>query len=264
MFVRYPPGWIRYEGDRPVALLGVRGPASRFRLVDLPLGMPTSLARTGRGTWASYPFGAEVVVVHPDGAVSGPPAEAAAEVGRLAGHDRQGELDRQAARAILHLLTGDGADRGGRRLRTRIWSLPAKAYWVSGPYNDHGHSPSGPGPLRLAARHRPRDAGPQQAGGVAVGTQPALGAAGDGAPENGRHRTRRGLTGSARHRRARRTADTVRRAERAGAELERALERPGGGWAGLHVRPESVLDPIRAQLLGADTALNRSDLRRAA
>jgi hypothetical protein len=92
-----PAGRIRYEGDRPVALLGVRVPASRFRLVDLPLGTATTLARTGRGTWALYPFGAEVVVVHPDGAVSGPPAEVAAEVGRLAAHDGQGELDRQAA-----------------------------------------------------------------------------------------------------------------------------------------------------------------------
>jgi hypothetical protein len=26
MFVRYPPGRIRYEGDQPVALLGVRVP----------------------------------------------------------------------------------------------------------------------------------------------------------------------------------------------------------------------------------------------
>jgi len=110
MFVRYPPGRIRYEGDRPVALLGVRAP--------------------------------------------------------------QGELDRQAARAIQHLLTGDRADRGGRRLRTRTWRLPARASWISGQYNDHGHSPSAPGPLRPAAPHRPRDAGPQHAGDVAVGTRP--------------------------------------------------------------------------------------------
>jgi hypothetical protein len=212
VFVRYPLGRIRYEGDRPVALLGVRVRSSRFRLVDLPLGTATTLARTGRGTWALYPFGAEVVVVHPAGAVSGPPAEVAAEVGRLAAHDRQGELDRQAAQTILHLLTGDGADRGGRRLRTRTWSLPANAYWISGPYNDHGHSPSGPGPLRPAARHQPRDAGPQHTGGVAVGTQPAPGAAGDRAPENGRHRTRRALTGLARHRRARRTAEAIKEA----------------------------------------------------
>ena len=74
MFVRYPPGKIRCDGDRPVALLGVRV-APSFRLVDLPLGLPTTSARTSRGAWALYPIGAEVVVVHPDGAVSGPPAE---------------------------------------------------------------------------------------------------------------------------------------------------------------------------------------------
>lgn len=58
--------------------------------------------------------------------------------------------------------------------------------------------------------------------------------------------------------------DTVQRAERAGAELVRALERMGGAWARLHIRPESVLDPIRAQLLEAETALGRQGLRRAA
>jgi hypothetical protein len=98
VFVRYPPGKIRYDGDRPVALLGVRV-APSFRLVDLPLGLPTTSARTSRGAWALYPIGAEVVVVHPDGAVSGPPAE----VGRLASRDRQGDLDRQAARTIQRL-----------------------------------------------------------------------------------------------------------------------------------------------------------------
>ena len=65
MFVRYPPGKIRYEGDRPAALLGVRVAASQFGLVDLPLGLPTTLARSSRGTWALYSLGAEVVVVHP-------------------------------------------------------------------------------------------------------------------------------------------------------------------------------------------------------
>jgi hypothetical protein len=78
----------------------------RFALVDLPLGLPTTSARTSRGAWALYPIGAEVVVVHPDGAVSGPPAEVAAELGRLASRDRQGDLDRQAAWTIQRLLTG--------------------------------------------------------------------------------------------------------------------------------------------------------------
>ena len=70
MFVRYAPAKIRYEGDRPIALLKVRI-APSFRLVDLPLGTPTTSARSERGTWALYALGAEAVVVHPDGAVSG-------------------------------------------------------------------------------------------------------------------------------------------------------------------------------------------------
>jgi hypothetical protein len=137
MFVRYPPGRIRCEGDRPVALLGVRVAASPHPL-NVPLGMPTTSARSSRGTWALYPIGPEVVVVHPDGALSGTAAEVTAEVGRLAAHDRQGDLDRQAAQAIQRLLTGDGADRASpRRLGTRFWSIPAKAYWLSGPDNHH-------------------------------------------------------------------------------------------------------------------------------
>jgi hypothetical protein len=112
VFVRYPPGKIRHDGDRPIALLGVRV-APSFRLVDLPLGLPTTSARTSRGAWALYPIGAEVVVVHPDGAVSGPPAAVAAEVGRLAPRDRQGDLDRQAPWTIQRLLTGDGPARVG-------------------------------------------------------------------------------------------------------------------------------------------------------
>ena len=143
MFVRYPPGKIRYDGDRPVALLGVRV-APSFRLVDLPLGLPTTSARTSRGAWALYLIGAEVVVVHPDGAVSGPPAEVAAEVGRLATRDRQNDLDRQAARTIQRLLTGDGpAHAGPGRLGARTWSIPAKAYWLSGPDNHHQQAVTG-------------------------------------------------------------------------------------------------------------------------
>ena len=116
MFVRYPPGKIRYDGDRPIALVGVRV-APSFHLVDLPLGLPTTSARTSRGTWALYPIGSEVVVVHPDGAVSGPPAEVAAEVGRLATRDRQGDLDRQAAWTIQRLLTGSALHPAPRRRR---------------------------------------------------------------------------------------------------------------------------------------------------
>ena len=88
MFIRFSPARIRFEGDRPVALPGVRT-APSYRLVDLPLGPPTTSARSERGIWALYALGAEVVVVHPDGAVSGPPADG----GRLAAQERRGELD---------------------------------------------------------------------------------------------------------------------------------------------------------------------------
>ncbi len=140
VFIRYPPGRIRYEGDQPVALLGVRI-APSYRRVDLPLGPPTTSARSERGTWALFALDDEVVVVHPDGAVSGPPADIAVEVGRLAAQERQGELDRQAARTIRQLLLGDGSGeaRPPRALGARTWSIPATAYWLSGPENDHGH-----------------------------------------------------------------------------------------------------------------------------
>ena len=74
------------------------------------------------------------MVVHPDGAVSGPPADAAAEVGRLATQERQGELDRQAARTIQQLLAGDRADHSGpvHRSGDRTWSVPATAAWTGG------------------------------------------------------------------------------------------------------------------------------------
>jgi hypothetical protein len=177
VFVRYPRGKIRYQGDRPVALLGFRVPASSFRLVDLPLGMPTTSARSSRGAWALYPIGAEVVVVHPDGAVSGPPAEVAAEVGHLVDHDRQGDLDRQAAWTIQRLLTGDGpAHAGPGRLGTRTWSIPAKAYWLSGPDNHHvGLRRRGAGPFHTGPSHPPRDERSRHGRRVAAGSGHLLG-----------------------------------------------------------------------------------------
>ena len=58
-------------------------------------------------------------------------------------------------------------------------------------------------------------------------------------------------------------ADAVRRAERAGAELVRALAPLGQGWTRLQIRPESVLDPIRAPLT-AQAPPSRPVLRQAA
>jgi hypothetical protein len=313
MFVRHPPGKVHYEGDRPVALLGVGVAASPLCPVDLPLGLPTTSARSRRGTWALYPLGPEVVVVHPGGAVSGPPAEVAAEVGRLATHDRQGELDRQAAKTIQHLLTGDGLDRAGPRRRgARTWSLPAKAYWISGPYNHHGQ-PAARMPDHAAAS-RSNDHGIDPAIHAASPPDPASAqAASSHLPQRSVHRPRHDprfthkerltakaaggkpnmkimavcsncqrdlllsqlvegpeITGScpwcgtllAPHYTVL-LADAARRAERAGAELVRALGRLGEDWARLHIRPESVLDPIREQL-GVKATPSRPVLRQAA
>jgi hypothetical protein len=191
MFVRYPPGKVRYEGDRPVALLSVRV-APSFRLVDLPLGLPTTSARTGRGTWALYLIGAEVVVVHPDGAISGPAAEVAVEVGRLAGRDRQSDLDRQVAGTIQRLLTGDGPARAGfGRLGARTWSIPAKAYWLSGP--DNYHRQPAPRPDHPEPSHGVELATSDPATPVASPPGPASGhAAGDHRPQRSLHRPRHG------------------------------------------------------------------------
>jgi hypothetical protein len=62
-------------------------------------------------------------------------------LGRLATRDRQGDLDRQAAWTIQRLLTGDGPARAGPgRLGARTWSIPATAYWLSGPDNHRLHA----------------------------------------------------------------------------------------------------------------------------
>jgi hypothetical protein len=155
--------------------------------------LPTTSAQTSRGAWALYPIGAEAVVVHPDGAVSGPPAEVAAEVGRLASRDRQGDLDRRAAWTIQRLLTGDGpAYAGPGRSEARSWSVPAKAYWLSGPDNHHQHALTGT-PDRPEPSHRvePATGGPNTP--VASAPGPATGqGAGTHRPQRTGHRPRQG------------------------------------------------------------------------
>jgi hypothetical protein len=192
VFVRYPPGKIRYEGDRPVALLGVRvAPSSR--LVDLPLGLPTTSARTSRGAWALHPIGAEVVVVHPGGAVSGPPAEVAAEVGRLATRDRQGDLDRQAAWTIQRLLTGDGPDRTGPgRLGGQDLVHPGQGRLAERPDNHHKQAATGT-PDHPEPSHSVEPATGDPATPVASAPGPASNqVAGNHRPQRNVHRPRHG------------------------------------------------------------------------
>ena len=80
------------------------------------------------------------MVVWPGGALTGRPAEVAAELNRLGG-DRHDDLDRGAVWAIRQFLTDPAAADATRwsSTRARTWSTPATGYWLSGPANQPGH-----------------------------------------------------------------------------------------------------------------------------
>ncbi len=157
MVIHYEPARLRRNSDQPTAITGVllATQGSPSRTGAIPLGTPTCSARSRQGRWALYPNGAEVVVVHPGGAVAGAPAEVAGELGRLGGN-RHDDLDRAAARVIAEFLTDPDVHDGPRwpARRARTWSRPAVGYRLSGPANQPGradHQPSAwPGaPARL-------------------------------------------------------------------------------------------------------------------
>jgi hypothetical protein len=147
MVTHYPRERLRYNSERPAAIpdvLVATGPRS-YRSADIPLGTPTTSACTGRGLWALYPVGEEVVVAYPGGAVAGPPREVAAALDRLLALDGRDELDRQVVQALRGFLAGD---RPEARPGARRWSRPAVGYWLSGPRNQ-------PGRGDRPARHEP-------------------------------------------------------------------------------------------------------------
>jgi hypothetical protein len=139
-----------------------------------PAGEPGRCTRSERRSWLSTPTAPS--------AARRPRSQP--EVGRLASRNRQGDLDRQAAWTIQRLLTDDGPARAGPgRLGARTWSIPAKAYWLSGPDNHHRQgaagtsdhpepshgvepatgdpatpvaSPPGPASIQVAGNHWPR------------------------------------------------------------------------------------------------------------
>ena len=135
MLIHYPPERLRRNSDQPTAitsvLIGSSGSSSRTG--EVTLRTPTCSARTRHGGWALYPNGAEVVVVHPGGALAGPPAEVASQLDRLPGAAH----DRACVRAIRRFLTDPDAHEstGWPALRARAWSRPATGYWLSGPTN---------------------------------------------------------------------------------------------------------------------------------
>jgi len=138
MVIHHPPERLRRNSDQPTALTNVlvATAGSSSRTGEVTLRTPTCSARSRQGGWALYPNGAEVVVVHPGGALVGPPAEVAGELGRVAG----GGLDRAAAWAIRRFLTDPAAHdpSGWPAPRARAWSRPASGYWLSGPTNQPG------------------------------------------------------------------------------------------------------------------------------
>ncbi|HEX6676567.1 MAG TPA: hypothetical protein VF486_16265 [Actinomycetes bacterium] len=156
MVTHYQPGRIRRNSDRPTAITGaLLATQGSYRTGEIPLGTPTCSSRSRRGGWALYPNGAEVVVVHPDGALTGAPAEVARELGRLGGN-RQDEGGRSAARTIAEFLADpDTHDRPQWPATwARTWSSPAVGYRLSGPANQPGDGdhqpPAWPGaPARL-------------------------------------------------------------------------------------------------------------------
>jgi hypothetical protein len=156
MVTHYEPARLRRTNGQPTAITGVQvaTSASTYRTGNITLGTPTSSARSRQGRWALYPNGAEVVVVHPGGALAGAPADVAGELRRLG--DGQDELGRSAARVIAGFLTDpDAYDRPTWPATwSRAWSSPASGYQISGSANQHGdssHQPSSwPGaPARL-------------------------------------------------------------------------------------------------------------------
>ena len=158
MVIHYEPGRLRRNSDQPTAITNVliTSPSSS-RTGEIPLGAPTCSARTRHGSWALYPNGADVVVVWPGGALAGPPADVAHELGRL-GDNAHDALGRAAARAIGQFLTDPAAEDGAKwpAPPARVWSRPAVGYRLSGPANQPGHDAHTPGSWPGAPARPPR------------------------------------------------------------------------------------------------------------
>jgi hypothetical protein len=157
MVIHYEPARLCRNSDQPTALTNVLiTSASSSRTGEVPLGTPTCSARTRHGRWALYPNGDDAVVVHPGGALAGPPAEVAGALDRLSG-DAHDEPGRACVRAIPQFLTDPAAhDPSGWPVpRARAWSRPAVGYWLSGPSNQPGSAGQQPSGWPGAPAHAP-------------------------------------------------------------------------------------------------------------
>jgi hypothetical protein len=119
---------VRYEHDRPVAV------------GDLRLAQPTRMATTSAGFWGLYEAGDEVLVVHPGGALRGPPGQVRARLAELAADEGRGDADREAAGSFLPFLGGDDPGAATDVPRSRVEDGPPPTYTLS----DERNAPPGP------------------------------------------------------------------------------------------------------------------------
>ena len=110
---------VRWEGDRPVAV------------GDLRLAQPTRMATTSAGFWGLYEAGDEILVVHPGGALRGPPGQVGARLAELAADEGRGDADREAARSFLPFLGGDDPGAATDVPRSRVEQGPPPSYDLS-------------------------------------------------------------------------------------------------------------------------------------
>jgi hypothetical protein len=110
---------VRYEGDRPVAV------------GDLRLAQPTRMVTTSAGFWGLYEAGDEVLVVHPAGALRGPPDQLRSRLAAIAADEGRDEADRKAARTFLPFLGGDDPGAATDVPRSRVEEGPPPTYDLS-------------------------------------------------------------------------------------------------------------------------------------
>jgi hypothetical protein len=110
---------VRYEGDRPVAV------------GDLRLAQPTRMATTSAGFWGLYGVGDEVLVVHPAGALRGPPDQVRSRLAAIADDEGRSDADREAARSFLPFLGGDDPGAADQAPRSRVEQGPPPTYDLS-------------------------------------------------------------------------------------------------------------------------------------
>jgi hypothetical protein len=147
----FPADRVRFEEGVPVAV------------GDQPLGVATQLIHTREGgVWAVYGIGEEALVVHPGGAMLGPPAEVSRWLASAVVDDHRDRDDRRAAATLLELVgatddAGSGAvpepygEREDVPRSIHETGLPP-TYSISGPANRPGE----PAPEAEPPPPRPR------------------------------------------------------------------------------------------------------------